>query len=327
MTTHLPLRWGLMGTARINRKIIPALRASARCALTAVASRDLAKATAYAKEFGIARVFDGYDALIADPDIDAVYISLPNSLHAEWSIKAAQFGKHVLCEKPLALSVEDVDAIEAAARANGVIIAEAFMYRHHPQTLALKQLIDSGAIGPVRLIRGSFTFQIAAPHHIRLDPALGGGSIWDLGCYPISFARAMLGAEPVEVSGMAIIGSDSGVDEAFLGSLRFADGALAQFDCGFRAPYRVGMDIVGADGMIVVPAPFAPGARPVIHIGPSIDALETRPMPAVAHLYQDEIEDLTDAALGLRPQRVSLADSRENVRVIRALLASAARAA
>ncbi len=181
---HPPLRWGLLGTARINRMVIPPLRASAGNRLLAVASRDLARATGYAKEWGIERAHGAYEALLADPEIDAVYIPLPNHLHAEWTIRAARAGKHVLCEKPLALTVAEVDAMGAAARESGVVLAEAFMYRHHPQTLKVKELVDAGAIGPVRFVRGTFSFPLTRPDDVRLRPEWGGGCLWDVGCYP-----------------------------------------------------------------------------------------------------------------------------------------------
>ena len=198
---HRPLRWGLLGTARINRMVIPPLRASAGNRLVAVASRDLARARGYAQEWGIERAHGAYEALLADPGIDAVYIPLPNHLHAEWTIPAARAGKHVLCEKPLALTVAEVDAMGAAAREGGVVLAEAFMYRHHPQTLKVKELVDAGAIGPVRFVRGTFSFPLTRPGDVRLQPEWGGGCLWDVGCYPLSFTRFVLGREPLEAAG------------------------------------------------------------------------------------------------------------------------------
>jgi xylose dehydrogenase (NAD/NADP) len=187
------LRWGLLSTARINRALIPPLQASKRSQLCAVASRSQAKADEFASQCGIPRTHNSYEALLADPEIDVIYIPLPNSLHAEWTIRAVEAGKHVLCEKPLAVSTAEVDAIIAAAQAHGKIVAEAFMYRHHPQTLKIKALVDSGAIGELRMVRGAFTFNINRPDDVRLDPQLGGGSIWDVGCYPLSFTRYVVG--------------------------------------------------------------------------------------------------------------------------------------
>ncbi len=314
------LRWGLLGTARINRALIPPLRASARNELVAVASRSHERAEAYAREWGIRRALGSYEALLADPDIDVVYISLPNALHAGWTIKAAQAGKHVLCEKPLAATPGEVDAMRAAAREAGVVVAEAFMYRHHPQTLRVKELVDGGAIGRLRLVRGAFTFNLTRAVDVRLDPALSGGSIWDVGCYPISYARYVIGSEPLEVFGWQMTGA-SGVDEVFAGQLRFAGDVYAQFDCGFRAPFRTHLEIVGSDGTIVAPHPFKPGLDEQIHLTRG-DRTETIVIPG-QELYIGEVEDMADAILNGQAPRVSLEDSRGNVATIVALLRSA----
>lgn len=319
--TERILRWGLLSTARINRALITPLRASPRNRLAAVASRDLAHGRAYAAEWGIPRVFGSYEALLADPDIDVVYISLPNSLHAEWTIRAARAGKHVLCEKPLAVSLEEVDAVAEAARRAGVVVAEAFMYRHHPQTLKIKELVDGGAIGPLRVIRGAFTFNLTNPANIRLAPELGGGSIWDVGCYPISFARTIAGAAPVEVFGWQVTG-ESGVDVVFTGQMRFPGGVLGQFDSGFCAPERMLMEFVGGDGMLSVTNAFKPGLDAQIALRRDDGSTQIITAPG-QELYIGEVEDLADAVLLGRPQRVTLADSRANVATIRALLQSA----
>jgi len=316
----MTLRWGLLSTARINRALIPPLRASARNELVAVASRSIEKAEAYAKQWNIPRAFGSYEAMLADPDIDVIYNPLPNRLHAEWTVKAVQAGKHVLCEKPLAVTVDEVDAVRAAAEQAGVVVAEAFMYRHHPQTLKIKELVDSGAIGRLRLVRGSFTFNLAREADVRLDPALSGGSIWDVGCYPIGYARFVVGAEPIEVFGWRVIGS-SGVDEVFAGQMRFLSNVYAQFDCGFRAPYRAHVEIVGSEGTISVPNPFKPGVDEQIHLTHD-DDVQTVTIPG-QELYLGEVEDMADAILLGQAPRVSLADSRGNVASIAALLRSA----
>jgi predicted dehydrogenase len=319
MSTRV-LRWGLLSTARINRALIPPLRASPRNRLVAVASRDLAHAQAWAAERDIPTAYGSYEALLADPEIDVVYIPLPNSLHAEWTIRAAQAGKHVLCEKPLALTVEEVDAIAQAAARTGVVVAEAFMYRHHPQTLKVKELVDGGAIGKLRLVRGAFTFSHNRPGDVRLDPALGGGSIWDVGCYPISFGRMIIAAEPVEVFGWQTVGP-TGVDEAFTGQMRFPGDVYAQFDCGFRAQFRMRIEIVGSEGVITVPRPFIVGLGQHIALERG-DQVESIAIPD-AELYLGEVEDMADAILLGKPPRISLADSRGNVAAITALLRSA----
>jgi predicted dehydrogenase len=316
------LRWGLLSTAHINRSLIPPIRASSRNRLVAVASRDRARGAAYAKEWNIEHAFDSYEAMLDSPDIDVVYISLPNSLHAEWTIQAARASKHVLCEKPLATSVAAVDAVIDAANAAGVIVAEAFMYRHHPQTLKIKAMIDSGAIGEVKLVRGSFTFTISRPEDVRLNAGLDGGSVWDVGCYPISCARTMIGAEPVEVMGFQTVGT-SGVDETFVGQMRFANNAYAQFDCGFHAPFRTHIEIVGSEGLIVAPRPFKPTHDETFYVGKASDQLEPVKVEGFEHLYSGEVEDMADAILLGNPPRISLRDSRNNVAAIVALLRSA----
>jgi xylose dehydrogenase (NAD/NADP) len=319
MATRI-LRWGLISTAHINRALIPPLRASARNQLVAVASRTSEQAQAFAKEWNIPRAFGSYEAMLADPDIDVVYNSLPNSLHAEWAIKAMQAGKHVLCEKPIAVTVEQVDAMAAAAQNAGVVLAEAFMYRHHLQTLKAQELVESGAIGELRLVHGSFTYNLARPGDVRLDPALDGGSIWDVGCYPISYARAVIGAEPVEVFGWQVIGP-TGVDVTFVGQMRFAGNVIARFDSSFRMPDRAHMQIVGSDGVIDVPDPFKPERDHKILLTRN-GQTETFTIPDQM-LYLGEVEDMADAVLLGKAPRINLADSRGNVAAIVALLRSA----
>ena len=315
------LKWGLLSTAAINRAVITPLRMSARNRLVSIASRGQARAEAYAAEWGIPHAVGSYEALLNDPEIDVVYVSLPNSMHAAWTIQAATAGKHVLCEKPLAVSVEEVDAIESAARKAGVVVAEAFMYRHHPQTLKVQQMISGGEIGELRVVRGGFTFNIVNPADVRLNPQLGGGSIWDLGCYPISYARAVIGSDPVQVFGWQITG-DSGVDEVFVGQMSFASGAYAQFDSGFRAPDRMLMEFVGSTGTITLTNAFKPGIESEIIFCPE----GGNPEPiliAGQELYLGEIEDMADAVLLGKAPRISLSDSRGNVATIVGLLQSA----
>ena len=315
------LRWGLLSTARINSALIPPLKASKRSQLAAVASRSQVKADEYAREWNIPCAYGSYEALLADPKIDVIYNSLPNSLHAEWTIRAVEAGKHVLCEKPLAISPAEVDAISAAAQAHGKIVAEAFMYRHHPQTFKIKELINRGDIGDLRLVRGAFTFNINRSGDVRLDPHLSGGSLWDVGCYPVSYARYVIGHEPEEVFGWQVTGS-SGVDEVFAGQMRFPGGILVQFDCGFRSNLRAQMEFVGSLGTISVSSPYKPGASEKIirRRGDEEQSLRVR---GPELLYSGEVEDMADAVLLGKPQHVSLADSRRNVQVLIALLRSA----
>jgi xylose dehydrogenase (NAD/NADP) len=315
------LNWGLLSTAAINRAVITPLRMSSRNRLLAVASRQQARADVYATAWGIPRAYGSYEEMLHDPEIDVVYVSLPNSMHAEWAIKAAKVGKHVLCEKPLAISVGDVEAIQAAATKAGVVVAEAFMYRHHPQTLKVQEMISRGDIGQLRVVRGGFTFNIENPEDVRLDPALGGGSVWDVGCYPISYARAVAGADPVQVFGWQVTGA-SGVDEVFLGQMRFTNGVYAQFDCGFRAPERMLMEFVGSAGTITLSNAFKPGTQGELLLCRDGGTPEPMTVPG-GELYLGEIEDMADAILLGKAPRIGLSDSRGNVATIVALLESA----
>jgi xylose dehydrogenase (NAD/NADP) len=311
--------WGVLGTARISRSIIPPMRASTRHDLVAVASRDRARGEAYAREWDIPRVHTSYETLIDDPEIDAIYNPLPNALHAAWTIRAVRAGKHVLCEKPLATTVADVDAIAREAKAAGVVVAEAFMYRHHPQTLRLKALVDERAIGRLRLIRSAFTFPLTRSGDVRWEPALGGGSLWDVGCYPVSIARLLAGVEPHEVFGRSRQGAED-VDEAFTGQMALGE-VIAQFDAGFRAPLRTHLEVVGSEGVITASAPFKPGvdARLLLSRGDATEVVAVEHQP----LYLGELDDLADAATLGREPRVGLADSRGNVATIVALYESA----
>jgi predicted dehydrogenase len=321
MTKTGTLRWGLLGTARINRSVIPPLRASRRNCVDAVASRTLACAEAYARQWGIERVFGSYDAMLADPAIDVVYIAVPNALHAMWTVRAVEAGKHVLCEKPLALSVAEVDAVIAAAARHGRVVAEGFMYRHHPQTALVQQFVGDGALGDLRLVRGSFTFHHTRMEDARWDPALGGGSLWDVGCYPVSFARLVAGAEPVDVRGTQVLGP-TGVDLSFAGVLRFPGDVLAVVDSSFVAPFHTGVEIVGSVATLRVARPFKPGREAsVVIVGADGSSRE---VPAEGQEpYTGEVEDLARAVLDGAPPRVSLADSRGNVATLFALYEAA----
>ena len=309
-----------MGTARINRSLIPPLRQSSRNHLAAVASRTPERARAYAEQWAIPRAFGSYDAMLADASIDVVYISLPNALHAGWTIRAVEAGKHVLCEKPLAITVDEVDAIAAAAAANGRVVSEAFMYRHHPQTAMVERLVRDGAIGELRVIRGVFTFVNRRDDDARWDPALGGGSLWDVGCYPVSYARVVTGSEPVRVQGWSRL-TAGGVDETFAGLLEFPGGVVATFDSSFRSPFHTQVDVAGTRGRIRVATPFKPGQESAIEV---IDADGSRTVAVDGQeLYSGEVEDLASAILDGTPPRVTLADSRANVAALVALHESA----
>jgi predicted dehydrogenase len=322
MTQH-PLNWGLLSTARINRALIAPLHASNRTNLLAVASRSESTARDFAREWNIPRGYGSYEALLAAPDIDVIYNPLPNHLHAEWTIKALRAGKHVLCEKPFALSLADADAMIAASKETGKVLAEAFMYRHHPQTLKIKEMVDSGALGKLQLIKGTFTFLLTREGNFRGIKEMGGGSIWDVGCYPISYARMLVGAEPVEVFGEQVEGP-SGVDMSFFGQMRFANGVHAQFDAGFQSPLRSSMEIVGSEAVLTIGVPFKPGIKSqfMLRRQSTNNKVETIHVQG-QELYMGEVDDMCDAILLGKPTRISLNDSRNNVATILALLESA----
>ncbi|WP_337175817.1 Gfo/Idh/MocA family oxidoreductase [Paludisphaera sp.] len=280
------LRWGLLGCARICRRgLIPGIRASESGEVAAIASRDVATARAWADEFGIATARGSYEALVADPGVDAVYIPLPNELHKPWALKAADAGKHVLCEKPLALDVDEARAMAAHCRDRGVLLMEAFMWRHQPRTLEVKRMVDAGAIGRLGLVRASFSFPID-PADWRLDPARGGGPLWDVGCYGVNAARLFAGAEPDRVEAVGRF-APNGVDLGVAASLRFPNGVLATVDCAFDQPFVCRYELVGTTGSIVVPDAFLPPAS-----GP-IATLRTMEVASDAGEGVDRYETLT----------------------------------
>ncbi|MEW6094771.1 MAG: Gfo/Idh/MocA family oxidoreductase [Chloroflexota bacterium] len=314
------LRWGLLSTANINQALFEPLRKSRRNTLLAVASRDLTRAEAYASKHKIPRAYGSYVDLLSDPDIDVIYNPLPNHLHAEWTVKAVQAGKHVLCEKPLALSVEGVDAMSTAAEKHGKIVTEALMYRSHAQTRKVREIVQGGKLGRVKMVRGTFTFSGVAPGNYRLDPAMGGGALWDVGVYPLSFTRFVLGAEPLEVFGWQVPGP-TGVDETFAAQLRFPDDIFLQMDVSMARPYHVFMEIVGDEAALVIPQPFNPGLRNALYLSRKGNT-ETLQIKG-AGTYVGEVEAMADAILDGAPPAVPLADSRLTVAAIQALFESA----
>ena len=315
------LRWGLLSTARINTRLIPAIRAGVRSELTTVASRTLDRAQAYAAEWKIPRALGSYEALLDDPDIDVVYIALPNSLHPEWTVRALEAGKHVLCEKPLALTVEDIDRIQTAATRASRVAAEAFMYRHHPLTHAAEAIVKSGRLGTVRGFKGAFTFPLTREGDARFDPALGGGSLWDVGCYPVSYSCYLVGAAPIEVFGWQQ-SSATGIDLEFAGMMRFADGSVAQFDSGFIGPFRAEMEVIGTDAVLRIHRPFRTDemSRLLLTTGDETAELPFDHAPPFA----GEIEDMEAAVLDGRASRIPLTESRRTAQTLLSLYQSAA---
>lgn len=320
MPNQRKLNWGLLSTAKINAALFTPLRESKRNQLLAVASRSRESAEGYARANRIPRAHASYEALLADPDIDIVYNSLPNHLHAEWTIRAVEAGKHVLCEKPLALTLPEVDAMHQAAEKHGRVVAEAFMYRSHPQTRKVVEIVNEGSLGTIRAMHGSFTFEQTRENNYRSDPAQGGGALWDVGCYPISFMRLVAGSDPLEVFGWQTLGP-TGIDETFTGQLRFPGDVHGQFDCSFVLPFHTFMEIVGSEATLIVPLPFRPSETTKIFVsrGPKTQTIKVRGQ----YLYAGEVEDMADSILLGRAPRMSLADSRGNVGTILALFESA----
>jgi xylose dehydrogenase (NAD/NADP) len=315
------LRWGILGTARINRRVIPAIRLAQRSELVAVASRTHARAESYAAEWNIPRAITGYQALVDDASIDAIYIPLPNSEHVPWTLAAVAAGKHVLCEKPMALDPADIDRIHAAAAAAKVVVEEGYMYRHEPLTHKVLDLVHTGALGTVRAIVSGFTFTLTNSADVRLDRALGGGSLWDIGCYPVTYARLLAGRDPKMVFGSAHWHA-GGVDEEFMGMLRFPGGTTATIYSGFRAALRTWLEVIGSDGSLTVPNPFKPGIREVLELERNgrVEPIEVAGSP---ELFVRQIEDFERSALDGAPSVVTLADSRDAAATMSALLDSA----
>jgi predicted dehydrogenase len=324
MTT---LRWGILGPGRIAPRLVRATGACARAELVGVASRDIERAAAFAETHAIPTAFASYDALVDSPDVDVVYISLPNHLHARWTIRALEAGKHVLCEKPLALTVAEVDAIATAADRTGRIAVEAFMYLHHPQTIRAVELARGGSLGRLELVNGTFSFSLTYPDDPRIDPDKGGGSLWDVGCYPVSLSRRVAGEEPDRVHAFARF-DERGVDRTFVGQMHFPGGLLAQFDSGFGAPFRQRIEIVGSEATLVLDAPFLsePDGPPVSMVLWRDGAATPIEVDAVDQV-RAEVEDLTAAVLDGAPPRVDLPFSRGGIASLVALDDAARRSA
>lgn len=317
------IRWGLLSTANINRRVIPAIRASARGELVAVASRSQASAHAYADQWAIPHAFGSYEAMLASDAVNAVYIGLPNHLHAEWSIKAMQHGKHVLCEKPFALSLAEVDEMTAVSQQTSRVLTEAFMYRHHPQTKIVGELVRNGRLGRVTVVRGVFNFAFNTRDNIRLVPEMGGGCLWDVGVYPLSFAQYVMGGPPQQVFGTQWLGA-SGVDEVFSGQMVYANGGLAQISSSFCTPFRTEVEILGTEGRLVLNRPFTghnDGDRKLMFY-PKAGEPEEIEVPE-AELYLGEVEDLHTAVLDNKPQYLTLEETRNHVKTVLGLYESA----
>lgn len=318
------IRWGILSTARIGAtRVIPAIKLANNGEVAAVASRSLDKAQAFATEHGIPKAYGSYEELLNAPDIDAIYNPLPNSEHAEWSIRCAEAGKPMLCEKPLAKDAAEAQSMVDAFAARNVLFAEGFMYRFHPQTVKVKEMVDSGAVGKVTMITAAFNFVIRSEENIRLSKELAGGALMDVGCYCLNVMRLMTGEEPDKVQAIARFGERSGVDEQLAGVLSFPSGVIGHMDCGLRSHNLHTYDIRGTEGRILVEKGFTvqPKEEPIIRYWKG-DQYEEIKMPAVNH-YTLMAEDFGDALINKRPPRYMPQDGVGNMRAIDMLLASA----
>jgi xylose dehydrogenase (NAD/NADP) len=316
----MALRWGILSTANITDKL---LDSGTDQEFVAVGSRDGARAEAYAREKGIARAHDSYEALLADPDVDAIYNPLPNSLHVEWSIRALEAGKHVLCEKPLTRHPEDVDRVFDVAEREGRVLAEAFMWRHHPQVARARELLDSGAIGDLRVIRSAFAYLQGNPDDIRLQASLDGGGLMDVGSYCVSGCRTLAGAEPELASADYVPGGHGGVDVALVATLRFPGDVLAHFDCGLTYTGGGALEAVGTEGSFVLTDPWHANDA-IIELrrgGGSVERFDTGP----ANSYALELADFEAAVTGERRPLLGRDDALGQARTIAALYTSAER--
>lgn len=313
------VRWGVLSTALINRKVLAGAALSPVVDVLAVASRDGDRAKAYAEQHGIPRAYGGYEALLADPDVEAVYIPLPNAMHHQWTLRALEAGKHVLCEKPYSRRPDEVhEAFELADRL-GLVLSEAFMYRYNPQTRRVVDLVRDGAIGELRMVVASFSWPAPLTGDIRLDPALDGGSLMDVGCYCVSAARLLAG-EPLSVSAHQVIGPH-GVDAQLAATLSFPGGVLAHVDSAFHVPDRSHLEVVGTEGTIRVSDPWhclAPGIRLTARDG------EVRELPVdLASSYQLELEQLGAAIHGEPNALLGVDDAVGQARAIEAIYRAA----
>jgi predicted dehydrogenase len=313
-----PVKWGIISTADINRKVIPGAHASSKVDLVAVASRDQSRAEEYAKTWEIERAYGSYEALLADPEIEAVYISLPNTMHCDWSINALEAGKHVLCEKPLSRHTDEVEAAFDAAERTGRLLMEAFMYRHNPQTKRAKELVDEGAIGELRLVRSAFSYSLYDTDNIRLRTEVEGGSLMDVGCYTVSGSRLFAG-EPERVHGEAWFGA-SGTDWVFGGTLRFPGDVIALFDCGTAMPERDELEAIGSEGSLFLDDPWHCLA-PVIEL--RRDGRAERIELERVDSYRLELENLSDAIRGEAEPLLGREDALGQARTLEALHESA----
>src|SRR6185312_14674400 len=321
-----PVRWGVLSAANIAVKyMIPAMLASQSEMLMAVASRNPQRAGEMMAHLPDVRIYGDYESLINDPEIEAIYNPLPNSLHAEWSIRALQAKKHVLCEKPLAVTIQEAAAMVEAANANGVMLMEAFMYRFHPQTIWALEQVNAGRIGTVKLVQSSFAFNIMyppRPHDIRLQAALAGGSLMDVGCYPVNFCRAVYGHPPAAVAARVSVPDDYEVECSANAVLDFGQGRFGLIDSSFELPGRQVSRIIGDAGTITIPVPFTPGQMEA-EVILAVEGQTIHQRVSAVDQYRLEVEHFGACVrTGTQPS-LNLEETIENLATIEAIYQSA----
>lgn len=323
------LKWGILGAARVaETRMIPSFNQSGDNPVTAIGSRSLDKAARLAALCkGKARPLDSYQAVLDDPDVDAVYVALPNALHAEWAIRAARLGKHVLVEKPFAANGDEAERMVEAASAAGVVLEEALMYRFHPLVERILALVRGGRIGELKSVTTSFSYVLKDPHDIRRDPALAGGSLFDIGTYCVDFARLLAGAEPLEVNARGMFGP-SGTDELVTGNLWFPGGVVATFMSSFAMPRSNPLMLAGTKGLLYAPWTFTYFNDMTLRVMLHADQTHDAPGETVEHVKHEDpyrlmIEDFAAAAAARRAPRITPEDSLTQQRVLDALLSAA----
>ena len=324
------LRFGILSTGNIARQFAAGVRQSDNCLLQAVGSRSLESAQSFAQAQQVATAYGSYDQLLADPNVDAIYVALPNSMHHQWTIKALRAGKHVLCEKPFACNIAETQEMFAVAKSTGKALVEAFMYRSHPQTLKIMETIRSGAIGIPRLIRVSFNYKTTRiSDNIRFSPDLAGGALMDIGCYCIDFAQLIAGCEPQACTAYGRM-HESGVDELAAGVLQFPNGILASFTCGMTTPANNAAQICGTEGYIEIPVPWKPpvqnaGFTIAYGIPPKMDQLKDGAKPTGPQffkvesnrdLYAYEADDFAAVVFDHKPPRMPREATLSNMRIL-----------
>jgi len=303
----MTVNWGILSTAHINRRVIPAIRHSGRGQLLAVASRDLDKAREYADQWHIPHAYGSYDDLLANDSIHIVYISLPNHLHTEWIIKALASGKHVLCEKPMCMTMAELDRVEQAIKKSGLFVMEGFMHLHHPQTHLWKSILDAGTLGEIQMITSSFAATLDRPEdNYRWDVDAGGGALWDVGVYPISLMQFLLGEVPSRV--MSIMDIVNGIDVTTSGMLQFSESRTGYFFVSFQSDFSTDTCIHGTKGQLMISHPYTnvDACQAFIRSGNKTERVE---VPR-EYLYAGEVENMHDMILSGTPSRVPMSFSK-----------------